>query len=92
MELMQSMFDGVSWALFLNPSTLSGCIDVIVVKHPDGSFKTTPFHVRFGKLHLLYSSEKVVRSALVQANPVSPKTNHSIRWRFQSTMNACPST
>jgi len=60
MELMQSMFDGVSWALFLNRSTLSGCIDVIVVKHPDGTLKATPFHVRFGKMHLLYSSEKVV--------------------------------
>ena len=61
MELMQSMFDGVSWALFLNPSTLSGSIDVIVVQYPDGTMKSTPFHVRFGKLHLLYSSEKVVR-------------------------------
>lgn len=58
---MQSMFDGVSWALFLNPSTLSGSIDVIVVQYPDGTMKSTPFHVRFGKLHLLYSSEKVVR-------------------------------
>jgi phosphatidate phosphatase LPIN len=61
MELVQTMVDGVAYALFLNPSTLSGAIDVVVVKHPDGSLHSTPFHVRFGKLQLLYSSEKTVR-------------------------------
>lgn len=64
MELMATMFDGVSRALFLNPSTLSGSIDVIVVRQQDGTFKSTPFHVRFGKLQLLYSAEKIVRSFL----------------------------
>jgi len=55
------MFDGVSRAFFLNPSTLSGAIDVIVVRHPDGKLKCTPFHVRFGRLQLLYSAEKIVK-------------------------------
>lgn len=45
----------------LNPATLSGCIDVIVVKQPDGSLQCSPFHVRFGKMGVLRSREKVVR-------------------------------
>lgn len=44
----------------LNPATLTGGIDVIVVRQPDGSFHCSPFHVRFGKLGVLRSSEKVV--------------------------------
>ncbi|XP_054836232.1 phosphatidate phosphatase LPIN3 isoform X2 [Eublepharis macularius] len=44
----------------LNPATLTGCIDVIVVRQPDGSLLCSPFHVRFGKLRVLRSSEKVV--------------------------------
>lgn len=44
----------------LNQATLSGCIDVVVVKQPDGSFQCSPFHVRFGKLGVLRSREKVV--------------------------------
>ncbi|XP_005745659.1 phosphatidate phosphatase LPIN1 isoform X2 [Pundamilia nyererei] len=44
----------------LNPATLSGCIDVIVVRQPDGSLQCSPFHVRFGKLGVLRSREKVV--------------------------------
>ncbi|XP_069740199.1 phosphatidate phosphatase LPIN2-like isoform X2 [Narcine bancroftii] len=43
----------------LNPATLTGCIDVIVVRQPDGSFHCSPFHVRFGKLGVLRSKEKV---------------------------------
>ena len=59
---MQSVVDGVSYALFLNPATLSGAIDAIMVKHPDGPIHSTPFHVRFGKLQLLRSKEKIVSS------------------------------
>ncbi|NXP42636.1 LPIN3 phosphatase, partial [Leiothrix lutea] len=44
----------------LNSATLSGCIDVVVVRQPDNSFKCSPFHVRFGKLGVLRSKEKVV--------------------------------
>lgn len=32
-----------------NPSTLSGCLDVIVVQKKDGSLQCSPFHVRVGK-------------------------------------------
>lgn len=44
----------------LNPATLTGGIDVIVVQQPDGSFQCSPFHVRFGKLGVLRSKEKIV--------------------------------
>ncbi|KAI5094529.1 phosphatidate phosphatase LPIN1 isoform X1 [Silurus meridionalis] len=54
----------------LNPATLSGCIDVIVVQHPDGSLHCSPFHVRFGKMGVLRSREKVV-DIEVNGEPVS---------------------
>uniref|UniRef100_A0AAR2LR51 phosphatidate phosphatase n=1 Tax=Pygocentrus nattereri TaxID=42514 RepID=A0AAR2LR51_PYGNA len=44
----------------LNQATLSGCIDVVVVQQPDGTFQCSPFHVRFGKLGVLRSREKVI--------------------------------
>lgn len=50
----------------LNPATLTGGIDVIVVRQPDGSYQCSPFHVRFGKLGVLRSKEKVVRWTFVK--------------------------
>uniref|UniRef100_A0A8C7RAU2 phosphatidate phosphatase n=1 Tax=Oncorhynchus mykiss TaxID=8022 RepID=A0A8C7RAU2_ONCMY len=44
----------------INQATLSGCIDVVVVRQPDGTFHCSPFHVRFGKLGVLRSKEKVI--------------------------------
>ncbi|XP_063993759.1 phosphatidate phosphatase LPIN3 isoform X2 [Diachasmimorpha longicaudata] len=44
----------------INAATLTGAIDVIVVEQEDGSFSCSPFHVRFGKLGVLRSREKVV--------------------------------
>ncbi|OKL56012.1 hypothetical protein UA08_08645 [Talaromyces atroroseus] len=44
----------------INPATLSGAIDVIVIEHDDGSLACSPFHVRFGKFSLLRPSEKKV--------------------------------
>uniref|UniRef100_A0A8C6NMX5 phosphatidate phosphatase n=1 Tax=Nothobranchius furzeri TaxID=105023 RepID=A0A8C6NMX5_NOTFU len=44
----------------INQATLSGCIDVIVIRQPDGTFQCSPFHVRFGKLGVLRSREKVI--------------------------------
>jgi phosphatidate phosphatase PAH1 len=38
----------------------AGAIDVVVVKQEDGSFKCSPFHVRFGKLGVIRSKEKIV--------------------------------
>ncbi|KAG7702231.1 hypothetical protein KL914_005362 [Ogataea haglerorum] len=44
----------------INPATLSGAIDVIVVEQPDGELACSPFHVRFGKFQLLRPSQKKV--------------------------------
>ncbi|KAF2177693.1 nuclear elongation and deformation protein 1 [Zopfia rhizophila CBS 207.26] len=44
----------------INPATLSGAIDVIVVEQEDGSLACSPFHVRFGKLSLLRPTDKKV--------------------------------
>jgi phosphatidate phosphatase LPIN len=48
----------------INPATLSGAIDVIVVEQEDGSLACSPFHVRFGKFSLLRPSEKKVEFAV----------------------------
>jgi phosphatidate phosphatase LPIN len=44
----------------VNTSTLSGCIDIVVVKDKNGNLKSTPFHVRFGKLKVLKTHDKVI--------------------------------
>lgn len=48
----------------INPSTLTGAIDVIVIKRPsdsgDSELACSPFHVRFGKWQVLRPSEKKV--------------------------------
>lgn len=48
----------------INPATLSGAIDVIVVRHVDAdgteTLSSSPFHVRFGKLQVLRAGEKRV--------------------------------
>lgn len=44
----------------INGATLSGAIDIIVVEQADGSFSCSPFYVRFGKLGVLRSREKIV--------------------------------
>lgn len=49
----------------INPSTLTGAIDVIVIQRPaeDGTTELvcSPFHVRFGKWQVLMPGEKKVR-------------------------------
>ncbi|KAI9143169.1 Lipin/Ned1/Smp2-domain-containing protein [Paraphysoderma sedebokerense] len=53
----------------INPATLSGAIDVVVVQHKNGELSCSPFHVRFGKLKVLRPHEKVVE-VLVNGEPV----------------------
>ena len=60
LEGASSISNKVSGAFDVNTSTLSGAIDIIVVRQPDGTLRSTPFHVRFGKLQLLKPREKVV--------------------------------
>ncbi|XP_051557560.1 phosphatidate phosphatase LPIN2 isoform X2 [Myxocyprinus asiaticus] len=51
---MRELYKGI------NQATLSGCIDVVVVRQKDGTYQCSPFHVRFGKLGVLRSKEKVI--------------------------------
>ena len=44
----------------INSATLTGAIDVIIVKQEDGTYLSSPFHVRFGKMGVLQPREKVV--------------------------------
>ncbi|KAI2667643.1 Phosphatidate phosphatase LPIN2 [Labeo rohita] len=55
---MKELYKGI------NQATLSGCIDVVVVRQKDGTYQCSPFHVRFGKLGVLRSKEKVVCDAI----------------------------
>ncbi len=56
----------------INPSTLTGAIDVIVIERPveDGSGSTelacSPFHVRFGKWQVLRPGDKKVSASACQ--------------------------
>lgn len=79
----------------LNPATLTGGIDVIVVRQPDGSFQCSPFHVRFGKLGVLRSKEKVVRTGRIfhtHSNlkvrfPANANPECVLRWILRSTVS-----
>ncbi|KLU88028.1 nuclear elongation and deformation protein 1 [Magnaporthiopsis poae ATCC 64411] len=61
MQYVRNLSDSVSTAWnSINPATLSGAIDVIVVEQEDGTLLCSPFHVRFGKFSLLRPYEKKV--------------------------------
>ncbi|KAK4336786.1 hypothetical protein RND71_043994 [Anisodus tanguticus] len=44
----------------INSATLTGAIDVVIVKQADNTYLCSPFHVRFGKMGVLRSKEKIV--------------------------------
>eukprot|EP00915_Cephaloidophora_sp_WS-2016_P005350 GHVH01007069.1.p1 GENE.GHVH01007069.1~~GHVH01007069.1.p1 ORF type:complete len:889 (-),score=113.86 GHVH01007069.1:387-3053(-) len=58
--MLSRLVGSVTQALDFNAATLSGCIDIIVVPQEDGSLRSTPFHVRFGKARVLRSRNKTV--------------------------------
>ncbi|EPE08653.1 nuclear elongation and deformation protein 1 [Ophiostoma piceae UAMH 11346] len=61
MQYVRNLSDSVSTAWnSINPATLSGAIDIIVVEQEDGTLMCSPFHVRFGKFSLLRPYEKKV--------------------------------
>ncbi|CAF4683083.1 unnamed protein product, partial [Rotaria socialis] len=53
----------------INPSTLTGAIDVVVVRQEDDTLRCTPFHVRFGKLGVLRNQQNKVYIT-INGNPV----------------------
>ncbi|KAH3745111.1 lipin family protein [Pelomyxa schiedti] len=74
----QRMIDGMSGMLKVNPSNLSGAIDVLVVKKADGTLCSTPFYVRFGKMQILKPKDKQV-SILIDGvlKPVTMQLSHT---------------
>lgn len=44
----------------LNPATLSGAIDIIVIEQPDGTLHCSPWHVRFGKFQIIKPLQKKI--------------------------------
>jgi len=48
----------------INPATLTGAIDIIVVEQPDGTLLASPFHVRFGKIGVLQTRHRVVNISI----------------------------
>ena len=44
----------------LNPATLLGAIDIIVIEQPDGTLHCSPFHVRFGKFQIIKPLQKKI--------------------------------
>ena len=61
MSFIANLISGTrQWYSEINSATLTGAIDVIVVEQEDGSFLTSPFHVRFGKMGVLKAKEKIV--------------------------------
>jgi len=62
----------------VNAAYLTGATDVIVVKQKDGTLKSTPFHVRFGKLGVLRTGDlKEVSFCLLWHYG-----NKTIRWQL----------
>ena len=55
-----------------NSSTLSGCLDVIVVQKKDGSLHSSPFHVRIGKFKAFNTKLKKIQ---VFVNNADTKTH-----------------
>jgi phosphatidate phosphatase LPIN len=61
--MFQTLYDTVTGKYLptVNPSTLTGSIDVIVAKYPDGTFCGSPFHVRFGKFSVMNPENRAVQ-------------------------------
>jgi len=61
MDALNKIVTSFTQALDFNQATFSGCVDIMVVQQRDGSLKSTPFHLRLGKLKVLKSKDKEVR-------------------------------
>ncbi len=92
MNYFSRVFDNVRHVYKeINAATLTGAIDVIVVEQPDGTYTCSPFHVRFGKIGVLRSREKIVSSRKSIINPqnfhkpISTSLIH--RLKLKSTRN-----
>jgi len=81
----------------LNPSTLTGAIDVIVVRRPtddgtDVELVSSPFHVRFGKWQVLRPADKKVRAFRTTPKPLDRPANIPFRSTSPSMATVSRST
>eukprot|EP00698_Gefionella_okellyi_P017172 TRINITY_DN4983_c0_g1_i1.p1 TRINITY_DN4983_c0_g1~~TRINITY_DN4983_c0_g1_i1.p1 ORF type:complete len:836 (-),score=160.96 TRINITY_DN4983_c0_g1_i1:95-2602(-) len=60
MQVLGRVVGSVVSVVDFNSAALSGAIDIIVVRHKDGTYTCSPFHVRFGRLLMVRTKEKVV--------------------------------
>jgi phosphatidate phosphatase LPIN len=75
----------------LNPSTLSGALDIVVVEHPDGQLRSSAWHVRFGKLGLLHHSGKLITVTINNKSaPFQMYVDSEGRGRFFETQEVVP--
>lgn len=75
----------------VNAAYLTGAVDIIVIRQKDGSLKSTPFHVRFGKLGVLRTGDlKEVSkiSNVFQCVPRSDRLN-MFRWVVLQAESQC---
>src|SRR6218665_2567338 len=48
----------------INSATLTGAMDILVVRQEDGTYATSPWHVRFGKMGVIRAREKLASTSL----------------------------
>lgn len=81
MNLVEKVLDGVQSFMNVNSATFSGAVDIIVVPQEDGSLACTSWHVRFGKLQLINTSEKKVRCPMGLERP---QLDHNPKGSFSA--------
>lgn len=74
-----------------NPSTLSGALDIIIIEHPNGILRSSPWHVRFGKLGLIHHTGKVITITVNGQNaPFLMKVDDRGRGQFLTSQIESP--
>ncbi|CAM9556983.1 unnamed protein product, partial [Ectocarpus sp. 13 AM-2016] len=61
MNVLRGAKNYVTGALGFSSGETSGALDIMVVQHEDGVMSCTPFHVRFAKVHVTSSRERVIQ-------------------------------
>ena len=90
LQRVSSVLSGLKqWYNEINPATLTGAIDVIVVEQADGTFVSSPFHVRFGKLGVLKAKEKIVSSIFNYIKFIFSKKATKIDEIFTDDLTTC---
>ncbi len=68
----------------INQSVLSGGMDIIVIKYPDDSYKSSPFRIRFGSFKVFKAKEKIINIIVNgQKTDISMRLSESGEAYFQ---------